>query len=122
VRLRYANCGHLSGLLLRRDNRLEQLGSTGTLLGLFPDWDCSVRECGVFPGDVLALYTDGVSEASNATGEEFGEGRLVEGLRRHREQPCQTLLTTILDEVRQFGSDEQRDDVTLIVAKFRDGE
>ena len=122
VRLRYANCGHLSGLLLRRDNRLEQLDSTGTLLGLFPDWDCSVRECGVFPGDVLALYTDGVSEASNATGEEYGERRLVEGLRRHREQPCQTLLTTILDEVRQFGSDEQRDDVTLIVAKFRDGE
>jgi serine phosphatase RsbU (regulator of sigma subunit) len=122
VRLRYANCGHLSGLLLRRDNRLEQLDSTGTLLGLFPDWDCSVRECGVFPGDVLALYTDGVSEASNAAGEEFGERRLIEGLRRHRELPCQTLLTVILDEVRQFGSDEQHDDITLIIAKFRAGE
>ncbi len=122
VRLRYANCGHLSGLLLRRDNRLEQLDSTGTLLGLFPDWDCSVRECGVFPGDLLALYTDGVSEALNAAGEEFGELRLLEGLRRHREVPCQTLLTTILDDVRQFGSDEQHDDITLIIAKFRDGE
>ena len=122
VRLRYANCGHLSGLLLRRDNRLEQLDSTGTLLGLFPDWDCSVRECGVFPGDLLALYTDGVSEALNAAGEEFGELRLLEGLRRHRELPCQTLLTTILDDVRQFGSDEQHDDITLIIAKFRDGE
>jgi serine phosphatase RsbU (regulator of sigma subunit)/catechol 2,3-dioxygenase-like lactoylglutathione lyase family enzyme len=122
VRLRYANCGHLSGLLLRRDNRLEQLDSTGTLLGLFPDWDCSVRECGVFPGDVLALYTDGVSEALNAAGEEFGEVRLIEGLRRHRELPCQTLLTAILDEVQGFGSDEQHDDITLIIAKFRDGE
>jgi serine phosphatase RsbU (regulator of sigma subunit) len=112
----------LSGLLLRSDNRLEQLDSTGTLLGLFPDWDCSVRECEVFPGDVLALYTDGVSEASNAAGEEFGELRLIEGLRRHRELPCQTLLTAILDEVRQFGTNEQHDDITLIIAKFRDGE
>ena len=122
VRLRYANCGHLSGLLLRSDNRLEQLDSTGTLLGLFPDWDCSVRECEVLPGDVLALYTDGVSEASNAAGEEFGELRLIEGLRRHRELPCQTFLTAILEEVRQFGTNEQHDDITLIIAKFRDGE
>ncbi len=122
VRLRYANCGHLSGLLLRSDNRMEQLDSTGTLLGLFPDWDCSVRECEVFPGDVLALYTDGVSEALNAAGEEFGELRLIEGLRRHRELPCQTFLTAILDEVRQFGTNEQHDDITLIIAKFRDGE
>jgi len=122
LRLSYANCGHLSGLLLRRDNRLEQLDSTATLLGLFPDWECSMRECEVFPGDVLALYTDGVSESSNAAGEEFGERRLIEALRQHRELPCQTLLTTILDEVRQFGSDEQNDDITLIIAKFRDGE
>jgi serine phosphatase RsbU (regulator of sigma subunit) len=43
-RLRYANCGHLSGLLLRRDGNLEHLESTSTLLGLFKEWDCSMRE------------------------------------------------------------------------------
>jgi serine phosphatase RsbU (regulator of sigma subunit) len=43
-RLRYANCGHLSGLLLRRDSNLEHLESTSTLLGLFKEWDCSMQE------------------------------------------------------------------------------
>lgn len=118
-RLRYLNCGHLAGLLLRRDNSLEQLDSTGTLLGLFQEWDCSMRECEVFPGDVLALYTDGVTEACNDAGQEFGEQSLIEQLRRHRDLPSGELLTAVLAGVRQFGSSEQHDDITLIIAKFR---
>ena len=121
-RLRYVNCGHLSGLLLRRDNSLERLDSTGTLLGLFQQWDCSMRECEVFPGDVLALFTDGVTEACNKAGEEFGEENLIAGLREHRDLPCQELMSAILEEVRGFGSQEQHDDITLIIAKFRTGE
>jgi len=118
-RLRYANCGHLSGLLLRRDNRLDRLDSTSTLLGLFRDWNCRTLDCEVLPGDLLVLYTDGVTEAYNDAGEEFGEPRLIDALRQHRDLPCEKLLATILDEVRQFGSQEQHDDITLIVAKFR---
>jgi serine phosphatase RsbU (regulator of sigma subunit)/catechol 2,3-dioxygenase-like lactoylglutathione lyase family enzyme len=118
-RLRYANCGHLSGLLLRSDNSLEQLDSTGTLLGLFREWDCSLRECELCPGDVLVLYTDGVTEAYNAEGDEFGERNLIRGLRLHRELPCEGLLTAIVDDVRRFSSREQHDDITLIVAKFK---
>src|SRR5262249_25812869 len=72
-RLRYANCGHLSGLLLRQDGNVEQLESTSTLLGLFKEWDCSLCEQELSTGDVLALYTDGITEASNGQGEEFGE-------------------------------------------------
>jgi serine phosphatase RsbU (regulator of sigma subunit) len=121
-RLRYANCGHLSGLLLRSDNSLEQLDSTGTLLGLFKEWDCSLRECELLPGDVLALYTDGVTEAYNDAGDEFGERLLIQGLRQHRELSCQPLLTAIVDEVRRFSSHEQHDDITLIVAKFKASE
>jgi serine phosphatase RsbU (regulator of sigma subunit)/predicted enzyme related to lactoylglutathione lyase len=121
-RLRYANCGHLSGLLLRSDNSLEQLDSTGTLLGLFKEWDCRLRECELFSGDVLALYTDGVTEAYNDAGDEFGERCLIEGLRRHRELPCRALLTAIVDEVRRFNSHEQHDDITLIIAKCRASE
>lgn len=54
-------------------------------MGLFQEWDCSVGECQVFPGDLLALYTDGVTEAYNEKGEEFGEGGLIRALQKHRE-------------------------------------
>jgi serine phosphatase RsbU (regulator of sigma subunit)/catechol 2,3-dioxygenase-like lactoylglutathione lyase family enzyme len=121
-RMRYANCGHLSGLLLRRDRKLERLESTSTLLGLFKEWNCSLREQELRPGDVLALYTDGITEACNEQGEEFGEWCLVESLRRHRELSCQALLTAIVDAVRQFSPQEQQDDITAIVAKFTETE
>ena len=116
-RLRYANCGHLSGLLLRGDGTMERLDSTCTVLGLFKEWDCSIGECHILCGDLLALYTDGVTESFNTAGEEFGEQRLTEALRRHRRLPSPDLLTAIVDEVRGFSPDEQYDDITLIVAK-----
>jgi serine phosphatase RsbU (regulator of sigma subunit)/catechol 2,3-dioxygenase-like lactoylglutathione lyase family enzyme len=118
-RLRYANCGHLCALLLRSDDTLERLDSTCTVLGLFKEWDCLVGETVLFPGDTLALYTDGVTEAFNQAGDEFGEQRLLEALRRHRDVPSQVLLTAIVDEVRDFSQHEQNDDITLIVAKCR---
>src|SRR5262245_43068465 len=116
-RLRYANCGHLSALLLRSDNSLERLDSTSTVLGLFKEWDCSIRECQLSSGDTLALYTDGVTESFNDAGEEFGEERLVEALRRRRESSSQSLLAAIVEDVQQFSPDEQHDDITLIIAK-----
>ena len=116
-RLRYANCGHLSALLLRRNNTLERLDSTCTVLGLFKEWECSIEECHLVSGDTIALYTDGITESCNAAGEEFGERRLTEALRRHRELPSRDLLAAIVDEVRQFSPGEQYDDITLIVAK-----
>jgi serine phosphatase RsbU (regulator of sigma subunit)/catechol 2,3-dioxygenase-like lactoylglutathione lyase family enzyme len=118
-RLRYANCGHLSGLLLRADGTCQRLDSTGTVLGLFQQWNCSLGECTLFAGDLLALYTDGVTEAYNDAGEEFGEQSLIERLLQHRDLPCHTALTTIADEVRRFNSREQFDDITLILAKCR---
>lgn len=118
-RLRYANCGHLSALLLRRDNNLERLDSTCTVLGLFEEWECSIEDRELFSGDTLALYTDGITESCNAAGEEFGEQRLIEALRQHRDLSSQALLASIVDEVRRFSPGEQHDDITLIVAKCR---
>jgi len=117
--LRYANCGHLSALLLRSDDTLERLDSTATVLGLFREWECSIGERRLFRGDTLAFYTDGITESFDDQGDEFGEERLIEALRRHREQPSPVLLASILDEVRKFSSGEQHDDITLIVAKCR---
>lgn len=118
-RFRYANCGHLSALLLRHDYALERLESTGTVLGLFKEWDCATEERPLFSGDTLALYTDGITESFNDSGEEFGEQRLIEALLRHHELSSQGLLAAIVHEVRRFSPREQHDDITLIVAKCR---
>jgi len=118
-RLRYANCGHLSALLLRCDGALERLSSTCTVLGIFKEWSCSTRECPLSSGDTLVLYSDGVTEAFNCAGEEFGESRLVASLRRHREHPATAMVASIVDEVKKFSRHEQSDDITLIVAKSR---
>src|SRR5712692_3306044 len=115
--LRYVNCGHLFGLLLRGNNTVERMDSTSTVLGLFKEWDCCIGECQLLCGDSIALYTDGVTESFNSAGEEFGEQRLTEALRRHGELSSRDLLAAIVDEVRQFSPGEQYDDITLIVAK-----
>jgi serine phosphatase RsbU (regulator of sigma subunit)/predicted enzyme related to lactoylglutathione lyase len=118
-RLRYVNCGHLCALLLRGDHTVERLDATGTVLGLFEDWDCEMGERMICSGDMLALYTDGITEAFNHAEEEFGEERLVEVLHRHRELASTALLDAVVEEVRRFSPQEQRDDVTMIVAKCR---
>lgn len=116
-RLRYINCGHLPALLLRSDGTLVTLDSTCTVLGLFNEWDCAIRECQLSAGDTLAIYTDGVTETFSATEEEFGEKRLVAALRRWRELNARDLLAAVVDEVKHFCPGEQYDDITLIVAR-----
>jgi serine phosphatase RsbU (regulator of sigma subunit) len=117
--IRYVNCGHLCPLVLRRDGSLDRLEPTSTVLGLFREWECSVGECQLEPDDLLALYTDGVTEAFGGDGEEFGEERLVDVLRRHRDRSTESLLSSVVDEVRSFSPHEQHDDLTLIVARRR---
>jgi serine phosphatase RsbU (regulator of sigma subunit) len=118
-RLRYVSCGHLSALLLRDNDTLERLDSTCTVLGLFKEWDCSTREHLFSCGDTFVLYTDGITESFNDKGEEFGERRLIESLRRHREQSSPVMVASIVEDVKRFSPHEQSDDMTLIVAKCR---
>lgn len=119
-RLRYANCGHLAGLILRHDSSVERLESTCTVLGLFTEWDCSIGECRLSRGDILALYTDGVTESFNEVDEEFGEAGVLASLSRHRELAAREIVEAILVDVQHFGSQEQHDDITLIVAKCQE--
>ena len=116
-RLRYVNCGHLSGIVLRKNGKVDWLHSTATVLGLFEEWDSPIEECQLSPGDTLALYTDGVTESFNASGEEFGEQRLVEALRRNKAKPAQHTLSSVVEQIQRFSTSEQHDDITLIVAK-----
>jgi serine phosphatase RsbU (regulator of sigma subunit)/catechol 2,3-dioxygenase-like lactoylglutathione lyase family enzyme len=116
-RLRYANCGHLPGLILRSDAALDRLASTATVVGLFDQWDCEIGESALSPGDTLVLYTDGITEAFGNAGEEFGEPRLIDSLRRHRDERPRALIDAILHDVQRFSPLEQHDDMTLVVAK-----
>jgi serine phosphatase RsbU (regulator of sigma subunit) len=120
-RLRYANCGHLPALLLRSDHTVERLEATATVLGIFKDWDCEIGEHQLRPGDMLALYTDGITESYNSDDEQFGEQRLTEALQRHRDSSSESVLGAIVEEVHHFSSHEQHDDITLIIAKHGGG-
>jgi serine phosphatase RsbU (regulator of sigma subunit)/predicted enzyme related to lactoylglutathione lyase len=115
--LRYANCGHLCAILLRRSGEVERLHSTATVLGMFEEWRSPTVECQLAPGDIFALYTDGVTESFNESEEEFGEHRFIAALQRSSTFPPQAILSAIIDEIRLFSPHEQHDDITLIVAR-----
>jgi sigma-B regulation protein RsbU (phosphoserine phosphatase) len=114
--LRYVNCGHNPPFLIRADGRVERLRATATVLGLFEDWECSVATALLNPRDLLVIYTDGITEASSQTGEEFGEDRLGGLLLAHRNDSARGLLDTIVNAVKQFSGSEQSDDLTLVIA------
>jgi serine phosphatase RsbU (regulator of sigma subunit)/catechol 2,3-dioxygenase-like lactoylglutathione lyase family enzyme len=116
-KLRYSNCGHPPALLLHGEDGLQRLEATCTVVGLFENWDCAMEERELAPGDSLLLYTDGVTEAVNRDGEEFGEERLVRAARQRRDSSLPELITEVTDEARRFSPQEQADDITLIAAK-----
>ncbi len=124
-KLRYATCGHLSPLLLRarassqgEPPKAEWLTSTCTVLGLFEAWHCEIAEVQLAPGDMLVLYTDGITEAENAEEEEFGASRLQDTLARHSNLPVEPLLQSVVAAVQQFTSGgDQQDDITLVIAR-----
>jgi sigma-B regulation protein RsbU (phosphoserine phosphatase) len=116
-RLRYVNCGHNPPILIRANGDIERLTATATVLGLFEEWDCTVAECQLASGDVLVIYTDGISEAGPNEAEEFGEAGLIVTTRKHRQQSAGEILDNILSAVQQFSRGRQADDITLIVAR-----
>jgi serine phosphatase RsbU (regulator of sigma subunit) len=122
--LRYVNCGHNPPFLLRKNGTVERLEATATVLGLFEKWDCSVAERQLSPGDVLLIYTDGISEAApSEDAEEFGEARLIATLetlarvQSLRDKCACEILDGIVEEVQRYSQLEQADDMTLIVAR-----
>lgn len=116
-RFQYANCGHPAPVLVTHAGEVQRLDPTATVIGLFDGWQTTVGEMQISGGDVLVLFSDGVTEQPNASDEEFGEERLVQTILRQRRQPVELLLQSIVDEVRTFSVERQSDDLTLIVAK-----
>lgn len=116
-RLVYANCGHNPPLLLRRRGGVERLWPTSPVIGLLDEWSCDTAEVALDAGDLLVLFSDGVTEARSDADEEFGEARLVGALDRHRDAPVARVLHSVIAEVADFTGGEQEDDVTLVVAR-----
>src|SRR5579864_251884 len=118
--LSYVNCGHSPPLLLRGCGTVERLVPTATVLGLFGHWECSLAEIRLQAGDVLSIFTDGITETTGTNAEEFGESRLLEVLKRSRHLEAAAILRNVEQAAEQFSeSDHLQDDFTLVVARAR---
>jgi sigma-B regulation protein RsbU (phosphoserine phosphatase) len=116
-KLRYVNCGQVAPLLLRASGALERLGPTATMLGAFRHWTCVEQTAELDPGDVLLLYSDGVTEAERSAGNDYGEERLVRALRANRSLPAAALVQAIVEEVTSFSDGSRSDDVTVVAMR-----
>jgi Stage II sporulation protein E (SpoIIE) len=115
-KLRYVNCGHNPPLLLRKDG-VERMTATATVIGLFRDWECSVAEAHLESGDILCIYSDGITEATGENGKEFGETRLLELLWQSRSLDAASIVQKVEQGVEQFRSGEQEDDLTMVIVR-----
>ncbi len=117
-RLRYASAGHEPALLMRASGEEEWLEPTGMPVGILDDATFGDRETVVGPGDLLVLYSDGLSEAVNADEEEFGRARLAEVCRRHRECAAAELARAVEAATDRFvGGVPYGDDRTIVIAR-----
>jgi sigma-B regulation protein RsbU (phosphoserine phosphatase) len=119
-RFTYVNAGHNPPLLVRGTppevRTLEE--GRGIALGVVPEVKITGAELVLEPDDLIVMYTDGVTEAFNSQDEEFGEERLKDYLKNHRDDPVQEIIDGIIDDVRRFqGSAPQSDDITLVVVR-----
>lgn len=115
---RFVNCGHNAAVLLRADDTVEMLEGTGFALGLFPRRDYDEGGLALQPGDLLAVYSDGVSEAQDSLGEEFEMERLVACLREARHENAGAIVSRVFAAIDQFaGAAPQFDDITMMVVK-----
>jgi serine phosphatase RsbU (regulator of sigma subunit)/putative methionine-R-sulfoxide reductase with GAF domain len=117
--LRFANAGHNPPLLQRRGDPVTvRLTAKGTVLGVLDSVALEERQVSIGSGEMLILYTDGVTEPINALEEEFGEARLLEVTTDNFEQPCARILEAIHSAVSEFvGARPQFDDYTLVALK-----
>jgi PAS domain S-box-containing protein len=117
--LTYVNAGHNPPVVFRnRTGTLEELLPTGIVLGAVENREYYSRTLSIDPGDIIVMYTDGVTESINAQEEMFGEDRLNTIIRNSARLPSQEILERILSAVQEFTGDmPQFDDITLLVIK-----
>jgi sigma-B regulation protein RsbU (phosphoserine phosphatase) len=116
--MRYVNCGHNPALLFRTStSTVTRLNASCPPIGLSPEEICELASTELMPGDVVVFYTDGVTEAANRLGEEFGLQRLSELVRRGSALSAEELMTDIYNSTADFCGENFNDDVTILVVK-----
>jgi len=116
--LLYTNAGHNPAFLVRGSGEIVRLAVGGLPLGLFAGTGYEQDTCRLEAGDLLVIYSDGVTEAVDQAEEEFGEGRLEEILRESHNHPAREVLDRIDEAVGRFAGEVARpDDLTLVVAR-----
>lgn len=114
--LTYVNAGHNPPFLRRANGEIEQLPATAMLLGVMPDAPVEARQVQIEPNDRLLLFTDGLSEALNTKGEEYGVERLEDSLARAHALPPQAAVEQLVTDAQKFcGSAPPHDDLTLML-------
>ncbi len=116
--LRYTNAGHNAAILIRAGGAIERLSEGGTLVGAFDFSRYTEAQTNIDTDDLLLVFSDGISEAQNTLGEEYGEERLAQFAAAHREWSAEKLLSAIFEEVDKWsGAQERGDDQTIVILK-----
>jgi len=116
--LHYCNAGHEQPMLFAGKATAERLATGGVVVGILEDFPFQEETVRLNPDDVLVIFTDGISEANNAAGEQFGEQRLEAVIREYRDRPAEELKNQIIAAVKAHaGHVAQMDDITLMVIK-----
>jgi phosphoserine phosphatase RsbU/P len=113
--LRYVNAGHNPPIVAKPNGSMLRLGDGGPVLGEFPDWSAAQGEIRLSPGDRLILYTDGVTEAANLVGDEYGMERLGALACAYRHESAADLHARVLADAIRFAGGAFYDDATLLV-------
>jgi sigma-B regulation protein RsbU (phosphoserine phosphatase) len=116
--LRYCNAGHESPLIVRPSGEVHRLEAGGIPLGMVEEFPFQDGAAVLAPGDVLAVFSDGVTESMNTSGDQFGPDRLLAILQRCRNESATSILREIEHAVKQHaGETRQMDDMTMVVVK-----
>jgi sigma-B regulation protein RsbU (phosphoserine phosphatase) len=119
--LSYCNGGHNNPFFFSHDNKLTTLDKGGLIVGIMPSVIYEEDTIPFNSGDLLVIFSDGITEAMNNTEEEFGEQRLIDVILQNKNEPAKDLIEIIIKKVQEFsGIQSQMDDITLVIIKRKD--
>jgi hypothetical protein len=118
--LLYSNAGHPPPFVVRQDGSADQLSKGGTLLGIVREYCCECGKVMLNDGDVITLFTDGLSEAKNLNSDQFGEEKIMDICKSNIELDSHEIKNNIINAVNEFNNHLHDDDITLLIVKYEE--